>query len=229
MPYAGIIAGGKGLDKIAKLHRLAPDMPTVYHIFSTGGFIMAGTIWKWLDEIDDVGVRRFLTEEVQGIIFDSGPAQPKAPMAARAIVSSFTKVPAELVDERYGWFVTRIESFLEWWLKRDSNVQREKDVLEAWYHQSPYCPHLYLYGDKDPLCTPEDVEGYRAVQAMRGVRTRSHKFVGGTHVELFRRSPFEYTHVISQFLAQVIKTHVSFDGQDRMEDDELPTKNHLLK
>ena len=34
---------------------------------STGGFIHAGTMWRWMDEVEDMMLRRDLLEEVSGV------------------------------------------------------------------------------------------------------------------------------------------------------------------
>ena len=41
-----------------------------------GGFIHAGTMWRWMDEVEDVALRRDMLEEVRGIILDSTPIAP---------------------------------------------------------------------------------------------------------------------------------------------------------
>ncbi|MEW5316302.1 MAG: hypothetical protein WDW38_007682 [Sanguina aurantia] len=80
--WRGVITAGGDIDKVARLHMECANMPTFYHIFSTGGFIHAGTMWRWMDEVEDVMLRRDMLEEVAGIILDSAPARVMPDTAA---------------------------------------------------------------------------------------------------------------------------------------------------
>jgi hypothetical protein len=40
-------------------------------------------MWRWMDEVEDVMLRRDLLEDVAGIIIDSGPAKVTPQLAAR--------------------------------------------------------------------------------------------------------------------------------------------------
>ena len=59
--------------------------PPHTHAHSTGGFVHAGTMFRWMDEVEDVMLRRDLLEDVAGIIFDSGPSRVTEDIAARQV------------------------------------------------------------------------------------------------------------------------------------------------
>lgn len=56
--FKGVVQAGIDIDKVARLQIENPAMPTFYHIFSTGGFIHAGTMWRWMDEVEDIMMRQ---------------------------------------------------------------------------------------------------------------------------------------------------------------------------
>lgn len=122
-------------------------MPTFYHIFSTGGFIHAGTMWRWMDEVEDVMMRTSLIDEAAGIILDSGPTLEVSPhRAARALVSSCSGLsvedldspiaasssssssssllPSSLYSSLVKPFVPATESLMKFWLDQPSMITR---------------------------------------------------------------------------------------------------------
>ncbi|GFR49268.1 hypothetical protein Agub_g11248 [Astrephomene gubernaculifera] len=207
--WRGVVVAGRDIDRVARLHRENPAMPTVYHIFSTGGFIHAGTMWRWMDEVEDVAQRRDLLEEVRAIIFDSAPASVNPDMASRAIVSALTHTPAEeLRQDMPGWqgaLLGGTRGFLQGYLRSRGVQLRTEEVYDAWYNLAPTCPQLYLYSDADPLVPAGDVERYMGVQEGRGVEVSGHKWGDSGHVEHYRRYPHEYAYQISAFLARALK------------------------
>ncbi|KAG2501753.1 hypothetical protein HYH03_000253 [Edaphochlamys debaryana] len=207
--WRGVVVAGRDIDRVARLHRENPAMPTVYHIFSTGGFIHAGTMWRWMDEVEDVAQRRDLLEEVRGIILDSAPASVNAEMASKAIVSAVTGTPAEELEHGMpglqGALLSGTRAFLERYLQSKGVQLRTEEVYDAWYNLAPSCPQLYLYSDGDPLVPASDVERYMQVQEGRGVEVSSYKWPDSGHVEHYRRYPHEYAYQISAFLAKALK------------------------
>ncbi|GIL79695.1 hypothetical protein Vretimale_12269 [Volvox reticuliferus] len=207
--WRGVVVAGRDIDRVAKMHRENPAMPTIYHVFSTGGFIHAGTMWRWMDEVEDVAQRRDLLEEVRGIILDSAPAAVNAEMSARAIVSAVTNTPAEELSYGMpGWqgaLLNGTRSFMESYLQSKGVKLRTEEVYDAWYNLAPVCPQLYLYSDADPLVPASDVERYMAVQEGRGVEVSGYKWPASGHVEHFRRYPQEYAYQISAFLARALR------------------------
>ncbi|KAG2424348.1 hypothetical protein HXX76_014557 [Chlamydomonas incerta] len=207
--WRGVVVAGRDIDRVATLHRENPAMPTVYHIFSTGGFIHAGTMWRWMDEVEDVAQRRDLLEEVAGIILDSAPAAVQPDLAARAIVSAVTNTPAEELGPGVGGIqgslVGGVRGLLQSYLQTKGVKLRTEEVYDAWYNLAPTCPQLYLYSDADPLAPPADVERYMGVQEGRGVDVSSHKWADSGHVDHFRRHPHEYAYQISAFLARALR------------------------
>ncbi|MEW5316303.1 MAG: hypothetical protein WDW38_007682 [Sanguina aurantia] len=200
--WRGVITAGGDIDKVARLHMECANMPTFYHIFSTGGFIHAGTMWRWMDEVEDVMLRRDMLEEVAGIILDSAPARVMPDTAARAIVCAVTRCRAEDVDTRYTSAVAFTESVLRLWLDAPSVKLRAQEVYEAWYNMAPLCPQLYLYSESDPLVPSDEVEKYIKIQETRGVRISSHKYEDTGHCEHYRVYPHDYAFQISEFVAQ---------------------------
>lgn len=208
MRWRGVVKAGSDIDRVARMHIENPNMPTIYHIFSTGGFIHAGTMWRWMDEVEDVVMRRDLLEEVKGIIFDSGPAHVTADIASTAIASASLGVPAEdVASGKLGLaksLASGLQPVLSAYLNRESIKLREKEVFESWYEMAPTCPQLYLYSDSDPLVSSSEVERYMKIQESRGVEVGSHKFAGSGHCEHYRRHPHEYAFVVSQFLSRAL-------------------------
>ncbi|KAG2452439.1 hypothetical protein HYH02_002682 [Chlamydomonas schloesseri] len=209
--WRGVVVAGRDIDRVAALHRENPAMPTVYHIFSTGGFIHAGTMWRWMDEVEDVAQRRDLLEEVAGIILDSAPAAVQPDLAARAIVSAVTNTPAEELAGPdagggvKGSLVGGVRSFLDSYLQSKGVKLRTEEVYDAWYNLAPTCPQLYLYSGADPLAPAADVERYMGIQEGRGVDVSSHKWADCGHVDALRRHPHEYAYQISAFLARTLR------------------------
>ncbi|GLC40760.1 hypothetical protein PLESTB_000025400 [Pleodorina starrii] len=207
--WRGVVVAGRDIDRVARMHRENPAMPTVYHVFSTGGFIHAGTMWRWMDEVEDVAQRRDLLEEVRGIILDSAPAAVNPEMSARAIVSAVTNTPAE--DLSYGMpgvqgmLLDGTRAFMGRYLQSKGVKLRTEEVYDAWYNLAPVCPQLYLYSDADPLVPASDVEKYMGVQESRGVEVSGYKWPDSGHVEHFRRHPHEYAYQISAFLARALR------------------------
>ncbi|KAJ9531878.1 hypothetical protein QJQ45_022016 [Haematococcus lacustris] len=186
------------------MHTENPGMPTIYHIFSTGGFIHAGTMWRWMDEVEDVAVRRDLVEDIQGIIFDSGPAPVTEERAALALGSALSGVSADALQAQAGPLQASLQAAargaLRWYLDRPSVKLREKEVYEAWYDMAPTCPQLYLYSDADPLVPPAEVERFMDIQASRGVEVSGWKWSDSGHCQHYKQHPHEYAFQISQFL-----------------------------
>ncbi|GIL52524.1 hypothetical protein Vafri_8369 [Volvox africanus] len=207
--WRGVVVAGRDIDRVSKMHRENPAMPTIYHVFSTGGFIHAGTMWRWMDEVEDVAQRRDLLEEVRGIILDSAPAAVNPEMSARAIVSAVTNTPAEELSYGMpGWqgaLLNGTRSFMESYLESKGVKLRTEEVYDAWYNLAPVCPQLYLYSDADPLVPASDVERYMGVQEGRGVEVSGYKWPDSGHVEHFRRYPQEYAYQISAFLARALR------------------------
>jgi len=203
--FKGVVAAGRDIDAVARLHIENPALPTFYHIFSTGGFVHAGTMWRWMDEVEDVMLRRDLLEEVAGIILDSAPSRVDEDIAARAVMSVLSNQPALPPGAGEGPVLGAARNVLRLWFNSSSIKKREEEVYEAWYNRAPYCPQLYLYSEGDPLVPPSHVEQYMKVQESRGVEVSSYKWRDSGHCEHFRRYPHEYAFQISTFISKALK------------------------
>ncbi|EFJ46008.1 hypothetical protein VOLCADRAFT_93804 [Volvox carteri f. nagariensis] len=175
--WRGVVVAGRDIDRVARLHRENPAMPTIYHIFSTGGFIHAGTMWRWMDEVEDVAQRRDMLEEE----LSYGMAGWQGPL------------------------LNGVRTFMQSYLQSKGVKMRTEEVYDAWYNLAPVCPQLYLYSDADPLVSSSDVERYMGVQEGRGVEVSGYKWPDSGHVEHFRRHPHEYAYQISTFLARSLR------------------------
>ncbi|GAX74447.1 hypothetical protein CEUSTIGMA_g1896.t1 [Chlamydomonas eustigma] len=225
--FKGVVQAGADIDKVARLHIENGNMPTFYHIFSTGGFIHAGTMWRWMDEVEDVMLRRDLLEDVAGIIIDSGPAKVTPQLAARAVVSAFSSIPAEQwasagsassasslpasssssptsSPSSSALVLQPMEALFRFWLATKGPRLREEEVLDAWFHRAPTCPQLYLYSDADPLANPKEIEEYMSTQESRGVDVSKFIFSGSGHCQHYKQYPHEYAFQVSQFVNQCL-------------------------
>jgi len=205
--WRGVVTAGADIDRVARMHIENGGMPTIYHIFSTGGFIHAATMWKWMDQVEDIFIRKSLLDEVKGIIFDSGPAKVTEDMVAKALVSATLDTPAHVLESRpvQGRLLSAAHSAASWYMQKKYIRRREQEVHEAWYEMAPVCPQLYLYSASDTLANPHDVERYMQIQASRGVEVSSYKWQDSGHCEHYRRYPHDYAFQISQFAKHALR------------------------
>ncbi|GFH29198.1 uncharacterized protein HaLaN_27826, partial [Haematococcus lacustris] len=72
--WRGMAAAAEDVKRIEHLHHGTPGLPTVFHIFSTGGYMKAAAIWQQMERLLPPDTRHSLLADIQGIIFDSAPA-----------------------------------------------------------------------------------------------------------------------------------------------------------
>eukprot|EP00798_Chlamydomonas_sp_ICE-L_P023316 gene23316-30556_t len=84
-------------------------------------------MFRWMDEVEDVMLRRDLLEDVCGIIIDSAPSQVTPDLAARAVNAVMLNEPANHPAASGGLFYNMGNSFFNWWLNRKSVKTRTEE------------------------------------------------------------------------------------------------------
>ncbi|KAJ9528577.1 hypothetical protein QJQ45_020438 [Haematococcus lacustris] len=205
----GMAAAAKDVKRIERLHQDNPGLPTVFHIFSTGGYIKAAAIWQQMERLLQPDTRGGMLADIQGIIFDSAPAIVTEDVAVLALQSVFSGMSADALKrgDKGGPVQAALQTAtrlaMRWYLARPHIITREQKIMDAWFHLAPRCPQLYLCSDADPVVAPSEVQRIMCIQASRGVAVFGWKWSTSGHCQHFKQHPEEYAHHVSHFLNNV--------------------------
>ncbi|KAJ9533699.1 hypothetical protein QJQ45_026843 [Haematococcus lacustris] len=132
--WRGMAAAAEDVKRIERLHQDTPGLPTVFHIFSTGGYMKAAAIWQQMERLLPPDTRHSLLADIQGIIFDSAPAIVTEDVAVLALQSVFSGMSAEALKrgDKAGPVQAALQTAtrlaMRWYLARPHIILREQEV-----------------------------------------------------------------------------------------------------
>ncbi len=179
------------------------DRPLLVHLFSDNGFLGWAAL---LDALAASEAGRRARDRVAGVILDSSPglwnvqgpldfarrfALGTTPAAARALhLGPRERVP--VLTPLLG------AAFLGYQLLFPAAVRAMASAGERVAREQPRCPHLFLFGEDDPLVPARDVRAWIERERRAGIEIEEVSFVGARHVALYPADPPRYRAAIAR-------------------------------
>ena len=190
--------------------QLASDpRPTLVHLFSDNGFLGWAAL---LGQLEPSGAGRVAREAIRGVVLDSSPglwaSRDKLDFARRFALGMTPMVAraARLGPRERLPIVTPLlgAAFVGYQLAFPRAVRGMLAAADQVERDQPRCPHLFLYGDRDVLVPPGDVEAWIRRQRATGVDVEAVRFEGARHVALYPADPRRYREALAAFTTRVL-------------------------
>lgn len=206
---------------VPQLAAVAGNSDLIIHAFSDAGFTFLCILLQILRKTKE---GRSLARRIRAIILDSAPglyaaggaeySRRFAYIMTRALLRQ-RKQPAH----RYHSLVMPIfERCLDLYqIAWSDTVRRVRHAFDAVSEDYPDCPHLFLYGNRDPITPAPDVEDFVSTLRSRGVLARAVRFDTGVHLGGYRSDPDTYRRAVCEFRGDVMRrdTHAALEVVDR--------------
>jgi hypothetical protein len=184
------------------------DAPRVVHLFSDNGFIGWSSLLDALAQ-SDAGMR--VRDAIRGVTLDSSPGlwnvRGRLDFARRFALGITPAVSRRLglgVRERVPLLTPALAlGFVGYQFVYPRAVDYMLAAKTRVSAHQPRCPHLFLYGARDPLVLPRDVRAWIARQRDLGIEVEEHCFEEAHHVALYASEPERYREIVSAFIARV--------------------------
>ncbi|KAI6171907.1 Transmembrane protein 53 [Aphelenchoides besseyi] len=183
-----------------------PNRPIFFHLFSMNGH----ALWDLLAHLSD---GPDIKQRVQGLIFDSSPANVLPWQAANAVSfamfppTKFSSIPRESCRLALAGVFSMHRAMV--WLQSNFNPQsyekhyayfRLMKFVDLPQHQ------LFLYSDADEICVRESIEQFQRAQQERLVQVKQRNFKDSKHCEHFRTYTDDYIRQCLSFIEETANT-----------------------
>lgn len=187
--------------QVPELAAVAGNSDLMIHLFSDGGFTYLCIL---LQVLRKTAQGRRLAGRIRAIIFDSAPGLYAAGRAEYSRRFAYIMTRALLRQRQPGThschsivmplFERCLDLYQLVWSDTVHRIQHAFDAVSADY---PDCPHLLLYGSRDPITPAADVENFVATLRSRRVPVQTVRFDTDVHLGCYRSAQGTYRRAVA--------------------------------
>ncbi|KAH7984797.1 hypothetical protein HPB49_025730 [Dermacentor silvarum] len=178
------------------------EHPLFFHAFSNGGAFVYSLMNRHFR--DDVQVM----SKIRGVIFDSGPArvgfwQCVSVMATFVRGRSVFRYTVAFFWALAMWFYSALTSLGS--LVLSTRFQRCESAYDALLAESPLCPQLFLYSEKDAVCSHQSIRAFADARRTKGVPVEEVFWQDSPHVQHFVLHRNQYVTSVTDFMRRCLE------------------------
>ncbi|KAH8035397.1 hypothetical protein HPB51_005121 [Rhipicephalus microplus] len=145
--------------------------------------------------------------QIRGVIFDSGPArvgfwQSVSVMATFVRGRSLFRYTVAFFWALAMWLYSALTSIGN--LVLGTGFHRCESTYNALLAESPLCPQLFLYSEKDAICSHQSIHAFAAARRAKGVPVEEVFWQDSPHVQHFVLHRNQYVTSVTDFMRRCL-------------------------